>query len=125
MLLSLIAALCLPLACVGLAGALHYSVRCRERETAIRIAIGAEPAVVRRAVIRSALVIVAVGLVLGVAVGAVMSRLLAQQLYGVHPVDLLTVFAVAAVLFGVAWFAALVPSRSAAKISPARVLRSS
>lgn len=124
-LIGLIAALCLPLACVGLTGALLYSIRSQERETAIRIAIGAEPAVVRAAVVRRALGIVAIGLVLGVALGALMARILVHQLFGVRPLDLLTILAVAAVLFGVGWLAALVPSRRAARLDPARVLRSS
>jgi putative ABC transport system permease protein len=124
-LIGLIAALCLPLACVGLTGALLYSIRSREREMAIRIAIGAEPAVVRAAVIRRALGIVAVGLVFGVGLGALMARILAHQLFGVQPLDLMTILAVAAVLFGVGWLAALVPSRRAASLDPARVLRGS
>jgi putative ABC transport system permease protein len=124
-LIGLIAALCLPLACVGLTGALLYSIRSQERETAIRIAIGAEPAVVRAAVVRRALGIVAVGLVFGVGLGALMARILAHQLFGVQPLDLMTILAVAAVLLGVGWLAALVPSRRAASLDPARVLRSS
>jgi ABC-type antimicrobial peptide transport system permease subunit len=71
------------------------------------------------------LTIVAVGLVSGVALGTLMARILAHQLFGVQPLDLLTILAVAAVLFGVGWLAALVPSRRAARLDPARVLRSS
>jgi ABC-type antimicrobial peptide transport system permease subunit len=124
-LIGLIAALCLPLACVGLTGALLHSVRTRERDTAVRIALGADPTVVRGEVIRSALGVVAVGLVLGVGLGALMSRIVAHQLFGVQPLDLVTILAVGTVLFGVGWLAALVPSRRASRLDPARVLRSS
>jgi predicted permease len=124
-LLGLIAALCLPLAAVGLAGALLYSIRSREREMAIRIAIGAEPALMRRAVIWNALSVVATGLIVGVGLGALMARLLAHQLFGVESLDVMTSLAVAAVLFAVAWLAALIPARRAAHLDPASVLRSS
>ncbi|HEY4658792.1 MAG TPA: ABC transporter permease, partial [Gemmatimonadaceae bacterium] len=50
LLLTLIAGFCVPLAAIGLLGALLYSVEVRARETAIRIALGAEPLAVRRAV---------------------------------------------------------------------------
>jgi ABC-type antimicrobial peptide transport system permease subunit len=68
--------------------------------------------------------LVAVGLVLGVGLGALMSRILAHQ-FGVQPLDLVTILAVGTVLFGVGWLAPLAPSRRASRLDPARVLRSS
>lgn len=69
-LLGLIAALCLPLAGVGLTGAVLFAVRSRRREVAIRVALGAEPRSVRSVVVAGALTSVALGLLVGIAIGA-------------------------------------------------------
>jgi putative ABC transport system permease protein len=123
MLLSLIAAFCLPLAAAGLAGALMYFVRVRTRETAIRMALGAEPSAVRRGVVTRAMMPVAAGIVLGIGLGVAAGRVVASQLFHVQAVDAVTIVAVCAVLFGLAWLAALIPARHACRIDPAAALR--
>jgi putative ABC transport system permease protein len=122
-LLGLIAAFCLPLAAVGLTGALLYFVQSRTRETAIRMALGADPAGVRRMVVRRALAPVGIGIVAGTAAGIAMGRIVASQLFHVHPVDPVTTVSVAAALLGLAWLAALLPARHACRVDPAVALR--
>ncbi|OGU35537.1 MAG: hypothetical protein A3K13_08925 [Gemmatimonadetes bacterium RIFCSPLOWO2_12_FULL_68_9] len=122
-LLSLIAAFCLPIAAIGLLGGLTYSVRVRTREMAIRIAIGADPCDVRRSVVRRALGIVAAGIVLGTSVGALIGSVIARQLLNVHAADLPTMVSVSAGLLAVGWLASVIPARHASRIEPATALR--
>lgn len=122
-LLGLIAGCCLPIAAIGLMGALSYSVRVRTREIAIRIAIGADPVALRRAVVRRALATVGVGILFGTALGAATGSVIAHQLFQVHPVDVSTVIAVTAGLMALGWLAAVVPARQASRVEPAAALR--
>jgi hypothetical protein len=122
-LMSLIAVFCLPLAAVGLMGALLHSVRVRTRETAIRVALGADPAAIRRAVVRRSLGAVGIAILLGTALGALAGRLIAHQLFRVEAIDGWTMAAVAGGLLVLAWAAALLPARRAASIEPAAALR--
>ena len=122
-LMSLIAVFCLPLAAVGLTGALLHSVRVRTKETAIRVALGADPVAIRRAVVRRSLGAVGIGILLGTALGAMAGRLIAHQLFRVEAIDVWTMAAVAGGLLVLAWAAALLPARRAASIEPAAALR--
>jgi len=123
MLLGLIAACCVPIAAIGLAGALMHSVRVRTREIAIRIAIGADPAAVRRAVVTGALATVGIGIVFGTVLGGVAGAVIAQQLFEVEPVDVFTVISVGAGLMALAWLMAFWPARTASRVEPAIALR--
>jgi putative ABC transport system permease protein len=123
LLLGLIAAFCLPLAAIGLTGALMYFVQVRSRETAIRLALGADPASVRRAVVLRALVPVGMGIVLGTALGIAVGRVVASELFQVQPADPITMVAVSLALVGLAWLSALLPARHACRIDPAAALR--
>jgi predicted permease len=123
LLLGIIAVGCLPLAVVGLSGALLYSVRVRTREIAIRLALGADPARVRRAVLRRAVGLVGIGLALGTLTGAAVGRVVAHQLFQVQAADPWTLVAVLGILGAFAWLAALVPARQAARTEPAAALR--
>jgi predicted lysophospholipase L1 biosynthesis ABC-type transport system permease subunit len=123
-LLGLIAAACVPLAAIGVAGALLYSVRRRTRDVAIRIALGASPDTIRRRVVGRALAIAGAGMALGVAAGYVACRALAHLFFEIHPADPWVIAGVAAALLTIAWMAAGVPMRIAARVQPAEVLRS-
>jgi ABC-type antimicrobial peptide transport system permease subunit len=121
--LTLIAVMCLPLALVGIVGALSYTVEQRKREIGIRLALGAEPSDIRNAVVRSGLGAVAGGLVVGLAGGVGVGRLMSAYLFGVQAIDPLTVIGVAVVIAGVGWCAAWLPARRASGILPAVALR--
>ncbi len=113
----------LLLAAIGLYGVTAYSVAQRTNEIGIRMALGADRGNVVELVLRGAFRRVVVGLVLGVPLAMAAGRLISTQLYGLtfwDPVAL----AVAAISLGIcAFFAALIPARRAASISPLKALR--
>lgn len=122
-LLTAFALIAAALALVGAYGVIAYAVRQREREIAIRLAIGADPSRIMRLFLRQGSWIIAIGLIVGI--GAVLAggRLLQSQLFGVTPRDPLTL-AAAALAFGTAGLAAIWwPARKAATTDPALALR--
>ena len=121
--LSLFALLALGLAMLGLYASLAYLVAQRRRELAIRVAVGASAWAIRRLVAREGVVLVAGGLVLGVALSLALTRLLATQLYGVSPTDPGTFAGIATLLGASALLAALAPVRQAARVQPAEIMR--
>ena len=118
------AALALLLASVGLYGVLSYTVAQRTAEIGLRMALGAQASAVVRAVIRSALVLAAVGIALGVAGAFGVTRFLGSFLFGVNPMDPVTLAAVAVLLVAVTIVASWVPARRAAGVNPVSALRS-
>jgi ABC-type antimicrobial peptide transport system permease subunit len=122
-LLGLVAALCQPLAVVGLAGAMHKAVRIRHREIAIRLALGAGADRVRRAIVSQALLYASLGVAIGVAGGIGAGVLMASQLFEVQPADARTIAGVTVGMLVVAWLAAWMPARRAAGITPAVALK--
>jgi ABC-type antimicrobial peptide transport system permease subunit len=97
-------------------------VSLRRREIAIRLALGAQPCEVRRQFVRSGVVLAAVGIVVGLAGAAGVSRLMAALLYDVEPFDPLTYGAVAVALLAIAVLASYVPARRASTVDPAESL---
>jgi hypothetical protein len=122
-LLNLVAALCLPLAAIGISGALMYSVRTRRREHAIRLALGAAPADLRRLVIRQSALVVAAGLAMGGMIGGAAAYVMASVLFEVRSFDVPTLGSVVGGVLVVAWLATVVPARRAAGTDPAEALR--
>ena len=122
-LLGVFALLATVLSAVGLYGVLAYSVTQRTAEIALRIALGARVTNVVRAVVRSALGLVALGVALGLIGALVGTRVLASFLYGVSATDPVTFSSVVVVLVLVALTASYVPARRAARVDPAAALR--
>jgi putative ABC transport system permease protein len=110
-------------AMVGVYGTMAYEVRQREREIAIRIAIGANARQVMRAFLRDGGRVVAAGLVLGIVAALVMGRLLGSQLFGVGPRDPIALGAALAALGVAGLLAVWWPARRAATTDPAIALR--
>lgn len=121
--LLVLAGLCLPLAVAGIFGALSYDLRSRNRELAVRLALGADPARVRRHVVVRALVVVGCGLAAGSGAGALVGRLMQAYLFDIGPADAMTVAGVGVVLLVTALLAAIVPAWRASRTDPASVLR--
>jgi predicted permease len=117
------AALALVLSAIGIYGVLAYTVSQRTREFGIRIALGARGGTVVRMVIGQGIRLAAIGLTLGVAAAALLTRLMSKMLYDVKPTDPLVFAIVAGVLMLVAMAASLVPSMRVARIKPAAALR--
>jgi predicted permease len=122
-LLLLLALSCLPLAAAGIAGAEIDAVRQRGREIAVRLALGADEGAIGRRIVAQSLALVSTGLVVGLAAGVGVGRLMSHYLFETAPVDLASVLVALIVLLGVGCLAAVWPARRAARIRPAVVLR--
>jgi len=123
MLSSMIGAIAVLLAVIGIHGVLAYSVSRRTREIGVRVAIGANPSRVARAVVREGAVLTMAGVVVGVFAAFFGARLLRALLFGISETDVVT-FAACAVFFMLLGSAAgILPARRAAGIDPAITLR--
>lgn len=123
-LFGVFSALALVLAAVGIYGVMAYTVSQRTAEFGVRIALGAQARDVRRLVFRQALQLAGIGLVIGLALTLLASRLLESLLFNVSARDPLTLTVIAALLVAVALFACWFPARRAARIDPIVALRS-
>ena len=122
-LLLCFAAIALLLASVGLYGVMACGVKQRTHEIGIRMALGAAPGTVWRAVVAEGLVLGVIGVAVGVAGAFGAVRLIASYLYGVRPTDPLTFVVIAGVLLAVAVLASYLPARRAASLDPLTALR--
>jgi predicted permease len=113
----------LILAIVGVYGVISYSASQRTNEIGIRMALGAHPAQILKMVLGQGLAIVGVGLVVGIALAAAVSKLVSNLLFGVGGVDPLTYAAASILLAGAAIFACYVPARRAMRVDPMVALR--
>jgi ABC-type antimicrobial peptide transport system permease subunit len=122
-LLMVFGALALLLAAIGLYGVASYSVTQRTREIGIRMALGATRTTVMKLVLLQGLVLVTVGVILGVALAALLAQSIRGLLVGVQPTDPVTFVFTAAVLIGIAVLASYFPARRAMRIDPLVALR--
>ena len=113
----------LLLSAIGLYGLMASAVRERTRDIGVRLALGATPERLRRDVLGNALVVAAVGAVVGLGGALVCSRLLAALLFEVSPTDPATLAGVCILLLGVALMAAYLPARRATRVDPIVALR--
>ena len=90
-LIGLFALLALAIATVGVAGVLAFSVSQRTNELGIRMALGAERGAILRMILGEGAVMAVIGLVIGGLAAIPLSRLLTGLLFGVEPVDPLTI----------------------------------
>jgi predicted permease len=125
MLLSCFAAMALLLSAVGLYSVLSYMVAQRAREIGLRMALGAQRTGVLTWILRRGLALTAAGIVVGLAVSAVVTRSLAASgmLYHVEPFDLPTLAGVTIILAAVSAAASAFPAWRAARLDPMRILR--
>ena len=115
----------LVLAIVGIYGVMAQAVGQRAHEFGVRQALGATSADIIRLVFSSAAIMTMVGLVAGVALAFVSTRLLASLLYDVTALDPFTFATVGVLLAATAAAAAYVPAHRASRISAAEALRTS
>lgn len=125
LLLAVFSVTALALAAIGLAAMLAWTVVQRRQEMAIRLALGAGRNDILWLVVRQGLLLSAAGIVIGLAAGLALTRLMASVLYKTSAHDLST-FAVAPLLFLlIAWFASWLPARHATKVDPLDSLKAS
>ena len=110
-------------AALGCTGSSAYSVARRTPEIGIRIAIGASPADVVRAVVWDAFVLVAIGLAIGVPTALALSRYLQSLLFGLKAMDGWSLCLVVSAMLVMALVASAIPAGRAARIDPVLALR--
>jgi predicted permease len=123
-LLGLFAGIAAVIAAVGIYGVLSYVVTLRTHEMGIRMALGAQRRHVIGMVAREGSILTSIGVALGVAGAAGLTRYLRGMLVGVGPLDPITFIAVAIGLGLVATFASCAPARRATTVDPLIALRS-
>jgi len=121
--LGVFGALALLLAALGLYGVMAYAVAQRTREVGVRMALGAARQQVLRQFVGEGVRLAAVGVVIGLAIAAALTRVIGRFLYGITPTDALTFALCAALLSAVAAIASLIPARRAANVDPMVALR--
>lgn len=116
-------ALALLITCFGLYAVLSYSVARRIAEIGVRIALGAQPGQITRAIVGEALLLAAAGMAVGIPAAIALSSLVKSQIFGLTAADPATLFLVALALVLTTGISALAPARRAAAIDPIRALR--
>ena len=123
MIVSALGGLTLALAAVGLAGVVLFTISQRVREIAIRMALGARPRDVIRAVVRQFRGPILWGLATGFLIAALLSKILQGQLFGLSPLDPVSYVSAAALFVLVAIAATAGPLRRAVKVDPIAALK--
>jgi putative ABC transport system permease protein len=122
-LFSIFGAAAALLAAIGIYGVMAYAVAQRTREIGVRMALGASAPNLVRLVLRQVLVLVAAGMLLGLAGAYGLTRFVQNLLWNVSPTDPLVFATVAIGLFLTSMVACLVPTFRATRIDPATALR--
>ena len=122
-LLSIFAGIGLLLAGIGIYGVISYSVGMRTREIGVRMALGAMPSDIRRAVIWEALAVTGIGTALGLAGAMALAQVMGSLVFEISPSDPVTFAAVVVVLAASALLAAWLPARRAMSVDPMVALR--
>jgi predicted permease len=122
-LLGIFGVIALGLASLGLYGSMAYTVRQRQREIGVRMALGAERGGVMRLVLRQGLAIASTGFGVGIALALIVGRALAGVLFGVSTADPLAMIAASGILAVTAALACFLPARRASRLDPVEALR--
>jgi len=122
-LFSIFGGLALGLAVVGLYGVKAYSVARRTREIGIRMALGAQPGMVLRLILREGSVMLLSGIALGLLLAAAAGKILSGILYQVSALDPIAFTAAPVLLAASALVATWLPARRAARLNPVEALR--
>lgn len=120
---SVLGALGLLLASIGIYGVLSYNVSQRLREIGIRVALGAQSQDILRLIVGQGLLLAVIGAAAGTVVGLGITSAMGSLLFGVSPTDPLTFIAVACVVTISAGLAAFVPAKRALRVVPMVALR--
>jgi predicted permease len=115
--------LALVLTSIGVYGVIAYSVQRRTREIGIRVSLGATIRSVRIMVLWRSVMLVAAGALAGVTASVWLVRFVEGQLFGINPVDPLSIATAVAALLAIALAAAYLPARRASRIDPVLALK--
>jgi len=122
-LLTVFAGLALALAALGVYGIISYTVRLRDRELGVRIALGADRRDLFRLILGQGFQFACIGFALGLLATLVLGRILKSLLYGTSLFNPVTLFAASVVLAATILFACYIPASRAAKVDPMVALR--
>lgn len=124
-LLGVFAAAALVLAAIGLYGLMAYSVEQRRQEIGIRLALGAEPAMLRNMVLAQGGQLTAAGVSFGLIAAFLLARVMGSVVVGMATWDMTVFAAVALLLAVVSLVAAYIPAQDATRTDPLSALRRS
>jgi ABC-type antimicrobial peptide transport system permease subunit len=122
-LLGAFAGLALLLAAIGTYGVLSCMVTERRREIGIRVALGAARSHVLKHIMKQGLQVTGLGVGIGLAGAFALNQLIASMLFGVQPMDTVTIAVVIATITAVAVVASWLPAWRASRLDPNIVLR--
>jgi predicted permease len=121
--LAIAGSMALVLGIIGIYGVLSYAVSQRRREIGIRLALGAQPGELKGLFVRHGLILASIGVGIGLAAAAGLTRLMSSLLFGIKPLDPVT-YAAGALLLGVAAvLASYLPARRASTVDPVEALK--
>ena len=123
LLLTAFAGVALLLAAVGLYAVLSYMVVQRTHEIGLRMALGAQRGNVLKLILSRGMALAVIGVAVGIAVSALLTRFLGSLLYDVKALDPITFVSVAGVLLAVSAVASAIPASRAASLDPMKTLR--
>ena len=112
----------LLLGLVGIYGLVAYTVRQRQREIGIRMAIGARPRDVTMLMAATGIRWAVPGVIAGLLMALMLSRYMQSIVFGIDTMDVVTFTTVPLVMLVVSWLASYFPGRKARLTSPAVVL---
>jgi len=121
--LGAFAAVALILAVTGIYGVVSYLISQRTNEIGVRMTLGARPRDIFLGVLREGAMVGIIGIAIGLAGAAALTRLIASLLFGISPTDFLTFVCAALLLLGCTILACYVPARRAVRVDPAVALR--
>jgi predicted permease len=120
---TLFGVIALFVAAIGLFGLMSYNISRRTREIGIRMALGAERAQVLTLIASESTLLVAGGILVGIAVATGTGHYIASQLYGLAPTDVATISAAVVLMIVVSAAAGYLPARRATRIDPMVALK--
>jgi putative ABC transport system permease protein len=120
---GIFAGFALLLSAIGTYGVMSYAVSTRRQELGVRMSLGAQPRDILKLVLGQGLHLSLLGIAFGIAVSLALTRVLASQLFGVHPTDPFAFAAATGVLFLFALTASYLPARRATRVDPLAALR--
>ena len=123
LLLTLLSALGLTLAAMGIYGIMSYAVSQQQRDIGIRMALGASRGDVVGQVLRHGMKLAGIGLAIGLFVALALSRLMVSVFPNLNPGHASTYVLMSAGLLAVALLACYVPARRSTRVDPLMVLR--
>ena len=122
-LLAVFAMTAVVLSAIGLYGVISYVVTQRTREIGIRVALGATPANVARAIVARGLLLSVTGLAAGLGAAVWGTRLIKTMLFGVTGTDAASYALAGVALLAVSLVACAVPMRRAMRVDPVIAMR--